>query len=813
MKERYDHKAVEAKWSSRWEREGVHRVDLDRAVRPFYNLMMFPYPSAEGLHVGNVFAFVGSDVQGRYHAARGYDVFEPMGFDAFGMHSENFALRTGTHPWHMVPRNVERFRETQLKRIGNRFDWSHEVDTTDPGYYRWTQWLFLEMHRHGLAYRGWADLNWCPTCRTVLADEQAESGSCERCDTPVQRRAMEQWFLRISAYAQRLLDGLDRLDWSETTKTAQRRWIGRSEGVRIRFPVRGAADPLEVFTTRPDTLWGATFLAISPGCGVLDGLMDSDRRTAVERYRTSGRAGGSPRTGGDARPKSGVPTGLFAVHPGTGSPLPIWVADYVSSSYGTGAVMGVPAHDRRDLELAEALGLPVVPVVRPVEESGQSAAAHGAYEGEGVLEASGPFTGMATPEARRQISAWLAREGIGAAEVRYRLHDWCVSRQRYWGPPIPMIHCERCGIVPVPEAELPVLLPYLEGFQPDGSGLSPLARCESFAATACPRCRGAARRETDVSDNFLDSAWYFLRYPSSDFPDRPFDPERTRRWLPVARYVGGNEHAVLHLLYTRFVTMALHDMGWLAFEEPFVTFRAHGLLVKDGAKMSKSRGNVVNPDAYLERYGADVLRTYLMFAGDFQASGDFRDGNITGIERFIARVWRLAGRSVAEESAPDPDLEVRVREKVRRVTADIERLHYNTAIAACMGLLSEIHSRSVPSHRHVAVLLRLLEPFAPFVTHELWERIGGQGMLCAQPWPHAEEDARELVPCRDVSVAIQVDGKLRDTMPLRAGTPEEEAVHAALARDRVRRHVVGRRVARSVYVQDRILNIVTTSAP
>jgi len=364
-----------------------------------------------------------------------------------------------------------------------------------------------------------------------------------------------------------------------------------------------------------------------------------------------------------------------------------------------------------------------------------------------------------------------------------------------------------------PEAELPVLLPYLEGFQPDGSGLSPLARCESFAATACPRCRGAARRETDVSDNFLDSAWYFLRYPSSDFPGRPFDPERTRRWLPVARYVGGNEHAVLHLLYTRFVTMALHDMGWLAFEEPFVTFRAHGLLVKDGAKMSKSRGNVVNPDAYLERYGADVLRTYLMFAGDFQASGDFRDGNITGIERFIARVWRLAGRSVAEESAPDPDLEAAVREKVRRVTADIERLHYNTAIAACMELLSEIDSRSVPSHRHVAVLLRLLEPFAPFVTHELWERIGGQGMLCAQPWPHAEEDARELVPCRDVSVAIQVDGKLRDTMPLRAGTPEEEAVHAALARDRVRRHVVGRRVARSVYVQDRILNIVTTSAP
>lgn len=632
MTERFDHKTVEAKWSARWEREGVHRVDLDRAPRPYFNLMMFPYPSAEGLHVGNVFAFVGSDVQGRYHAARGYDVFEPMGFDAFGMHSENFALRTGTHPWRMVPRNIERFRELHLKRIGNRFDWSHSVDTTDPAYYRWTQWLFLQMHRHGLAYRAAAEVNWCPSCRTVLADEQAEGGTCERCDAVVQRRRLEQWFLRITAYAQRLLDGLDRLDWSEVTKAAQRRWIGRSEG---------------------------------------------------------------------------------------------------------------------------------------------------------------------------------ARNGTGEADVNYRLHDWCVSRQRYWGTPIPMVCCQRCGIVPVPEAELPVVLPYLEDFHPDGSGRSPLARSESFSSTSCPQCRGAAQRETDVCDNFLDSAWYFLRYPSSDFPDRPFDPERTRRWLPVARYVGGNEHAVLHLLYTRFVTMALHDMGWLDFEEPFVTFRAHGLLVKDGAKMSKSRGNVVNPDAYLDRYGADVLRTYLMFAGDFQTGGDFRDGNIAGIERFIARVWRLAAQA---EERSDEAIEEEVREKVRRVTADIERLHYNTAIAACMELLSLIQSRGRPSRAHVAVLLRLLEPFAPFVTHELWERMGGEGMLCAQPWPETEPVTPEREPGWEVSVAIQVDGRLRDTMVLRAGTPKEQAVQAALSRERVQRYLADRRITRSIYVQDRILNLVTAVA-
>jgi leucyl-tRNA synthetase len=805
MAERYVHRIIERKWRDRWEREGTHVVDLGAARRPFYNLMMFPYPSAEGLHVGNVFAFVGSDIQGRYRKALGYDVFEPMGFDAFGMHSENVALRSATHPRELVQRNIRRFREEQLSRIGNMFDWTHEVDTTDPAYYRWTQWIFLRLFRAGLAYRAEAEVNWCPSCKTVLADEQTEGGRCERCESEVQRRSMTQWFLRITAYAQRLLDNLDRIDWSDVTREAQRRWIGRTEGADIILNVSGMSDSVTVFTTRPETLWGATFLVLAPGNPLASRITPADRAAGLGAYRDEARRHARQHRDVGTGVKTGFFTGAYAVHPATRARLPIWISDYVRLGHGSGALMGVPAHDARDFEFAQAFNLPIVTVMRPNGED----SARQPFEGDGVLENSGPFSGVDSAAARERIGTWLAERSIGGPSVAYRLHDWCISRQRYWGPPIPVIYCDRCGTVAVPEESLPVLLPHLADYVPDGSGLSPLARDKRFLHATCPTCGSAARRETDVSDNFLDSAWYFLRYPSSQRTDVALDRGLTRQWLPVSMYVGGNEHAVLHLMYARFITMALHDQGILGFDEPFERFRAHGLIIKDGSKMSKSRGNVVLPDAYLERYGADVFRTYLMFFGDFQLGGDFRDGNISGVERFLHRVWSYVTTATLEEGqAGEADFEGvlgLLAKTIARVTQDIERLHYNTAIAAIMELLPGLMGQEKHYRLSVEVLLKLLGPFAPFLAHELWERIGGEGMLCTRPWPVLDARPRE----NEVEIVIQVNGRLRDRMRVPRDTPQEVVVTCAMKREAVIRHVGASAVERLVFVPDRILNIVT----
>src|SRR6266550_3953823 len=555
----YDPQAVEAAVQRRWEERRVNEPDLDRPRRPFYNLMMFPYPSAEGLHVGNMFAFTGADIYGRFKRLQGHDVFEPIGFDAFGIHSENYALSVGTNPAVLIPKNIDNFRR-QLKRFGGMFDWRHELSTTDPAYYKWTQWLFLQLFKGGFAYKKRAAVNWCPKDKTVLANEQVINGRCERCGTPVEQRFLDQWFFRITAFAERLLTNLDRLNWSSSTATLQRNWIGRSEGADLTFETP-AGVKVTVFTTRPDTVFGATYLVLAPEHPLVDALTTEEHRAAVKAYlrEMQGKDLVSRRVG--EKTKTGVFVGSYVRNPATGEAIPVWIADYVLMDYGTGAIMAVPAHDRRDFEFATQFSLPIRQVVKVEGEPLPSVSE------EGTLMNSGAFDGILCREGARKIVEWLAGRGVATTRVQYRLHDWCISRQRYWGPPIPIIYCDACGPVAVPERDLPVELPFIQDFRPDASGVSPLARHEEWYFVKCPRCGAQGRRETDVSDTFLDSAWYFLRYPSTEFDDRPWDPARTKTWLPVSSYIGGNEHAVLHLLYSRFVTMVLHELGKVYFDE------------------------------------------------------------------------------------------------------------------------------------------------------------------------------------------------------------------------------------------------------
>jgi leucyl-tRNA synthetase len=794
----YDPEDIELAWQRVWAERRTNEPDLDRPGRPFYNLMMFPYPSAEGLHVGNLFAFTGADIYGRFKRLQGFDVFEPIGFDAFGIHSENYALTVGTHPARLIPRNIDTFRR-QLRRFGGMFSWSREVSTTDPRYYKWTQWIFLQLFKAGLAYRAKGAVNWCPACKTVLANEQVIDGFCERHpDTKVEQRFLEQWFFAITRYAERLLQNLDTLDWSPSTVTLQRNWIGRREGAQLVFETPAGARII-VFTTRPDTVCGATYVVLAPEHSLVDELTTAEQRAAVKAYQREAQGQDIvSRKVGD-KTKTGVFLGSYARNPATGEAIPIWIADYVLMEYGTGAIMAVPAHDKRDYEFAQAHALPVREVVRVEGEALPSVSE------DGVLINSGPFDGVSCRDAKRRIVDALAQRDLAKAEVQYRLHDWCISRQRYWGPPIPIIHCERCGAVAVPDDQLPVELPFIDDFRPDDTGVSPLARHKEWYHVACPQCGGDARRETDVSDTFFDSAWYFLRYPSTDWDDRPFDPGRTAAWLPVTSYIGGNEHAVLHLLYSRFITMVLHDLGHLPFDTPFPRFRAHGLIVKDGAKMSKSRGNVVVPDAYIQRWGADTFRMYLMFLGPFEVGGDFRDEGITGIRRFLDRVWALAHR-VRETSAPLPAaVERKLHQTIKKVTADTEALSYNTAIAAMMEYVNALRDAGTAARAALEPLVLLLAPYAPHLAEALWAHLGHEASVFTARWPAFDE---RLVLADEVELVVQVNGKVRARLTAPRGLAERDAVQRALADPAVVRVLDGHALRKAVYVQDRLVNLV-----
>jgi leucyl-tRNA synthetase len=823
--EKYRPIAIEKKWQRLWEERGTNTFTdqaLGSAEKPFFNLMMFPYPSAEGLHVGNIYAFTGADIFGRFRRLQGDDVFEPIGFDAFGIHSENYALKIGTHPMELIPANIRNFTR-QLKRVGLMYDWNHTVDTTDPEYYKWTQWLFLQLYKAGMAEKQEAPVNWCPSCHTVLANEQVIAGACERCGTPVEQRFLAQWFFRITRFAQRLLDNLQWIDWSDTTRKAQENWIGRSEGAEVLFPIarRRTADGerhepatlhaepqvIPVFTTRPDTIFGATFMVLAPEHPLVEQLTSDAQRAEVTAYRTRVASEDLVTRKKTDKEKTGVFTGGFCVNPATGREIPVWIADYVLMEYGTGAIMAVPGHDERDFEFATTYGLPIVRVIAGPGDD-EDTPLGDAYVGDGTLVNSGEFDALDWREAKRRITDWLAERKLGAARVNYRLHDWCISRQRYWGPPIPIIYCEQCGTVPVPESDLPVVLPYVENYKPDESGISPLARVEEWYRVPCPACGGTARRETDVSDTFLDSSWYFLRYPSAHRADVAFDPTLTRKWLPVHSYIGGEEHSVLHLLYSRFTTMVLHDIGLLDFEEPYTRFRKHGLIIKDGAKMSKSRGNVVVPDNYIEQWGADAFRTYLMFIGPYQEGGDFRDQGMQGPFGFLMRLWDSVVPVAELGNEPvSGTLEQKLHATIRKVTEDLDALRYNTAIAAMMEYLNAVREAGRKVNRaEVEPLVLLVAPFAPHMAEELWEKLGHDTpVFGAAVWP-SYDSAKATTDT--VEFVVQVNGKVRARIPMARGLSQDEAQSAALLDENVARFVDGGKVRKIVFVQDRLINLV-----
>ena len=808
----YDPATIEPRWQQKWAERGTNQPDLDGAARPFYALMMFPYPSAEGLHVGNLFAFTGSDISARFHRMMGYDVFQPFGYDAFGIHSENYALKMGAHPMELTPKNVANFGR-QVERAGFMIDPRAKVDTSRPEYYRWTQWVFLQLYKQGLAYKKAAAVNWCPTDKTVLANEQVEGGLCERCGTPVEQRFLEQWFFRISAYAERLLNNLDTLDWSSVTKHAQRNWIGRSEGAELTFwiadgdPQPGVSHSrasVRVFTTRADTIYGATYLVLAPEHPLVDTVTTPAQRSAVRTYQEStGRQDLVSRK--SVKEKTGVFTGAYAINPATDARIPVWIADYVLMQYGTGAIMAVPGHDERDFEFAQAFELPITRVVAAQGDSADTPLESAFTEdAEGRLVNSGAFDGLSVAEGKARVTGWLSDGGHASPVVNYRLHDWCISRQRYWGPPIPIIYCDDCGTVPVPESQLPVELPFIPDFKPDDSGISPLARHEEWYRVPCPTCGKTGRRETDVSDTFLDSAWYFLRYPSASRHDVPFDAERVKRWLPVNSYIGGNEHAVLHLLYARFVTMVLHDGGHIPFEEPFTRFRAHGMIIREGAKMSKSKGNVINPDSYMEQWGADAFRMYLMFLGPYEEGGDFQDKGIVGVRRFLDRLWATT-RDSSTNGVPDPEVMRKLHRTIKKAGEDSARLSYNTAIAAMMEYMNAMRRGDRVAHRdEILPLVQLIAPYAPHLAEECWALLGHDTSVFDAGWPAF--DPAMLVD-ESYELVVQVNGKVRGKVVVPMEATQDAAVAAAMTDAGIAKFVTGE-IRKVIFVPKRLLNIV-----
>ncbi len=827
---KYNHKSVEKKWSEKWENDGLYKNDMDEAKNPYFNLMMFPYPSAEGLHVGNMYAFTGSDIWGRYRRMKGFDVLEPIGLDGFGIHSENYAIKIGEHIRDVSKRTEKHFYE-QLRMTGNQYDWSRTVETYDPKYYKWTQWLFIQMYKEGLAYRKKSKVNWCSSCKTVLSDEQVEGGVCERCKTETVTKDMEQWFWKITDYAEKLLDNIKDLDWSDEVRIGQTNWIGKKEGINITYKIADTDLKVTVFTTRPDTNFGATFLVVAPDSKFVEKNMGKfPEKKKVEAYCKEAMKKTELERISEGRSKTGVFTGLYAINQLNDKKMPIFVTDFVLATVGTGCVVGVPGHDVRDFEFAKSKDIEIIRVV--VGSDGDKSAItkkEQVQEEEGKMINSGFLDGMDIHKATEKIMDYIEKQGWGKRITTYKLRDWCVSRQRYWGPPIPMIHCKKCGWQPVPEKDLPVKLPEISNFEdilPDGSGKGPLEKVDSFVNTKCPKCGGDAKRETDVSDPFVDSCWYFLRYPSTEFGDKPFDEKRTKKWLPVDMYIGGKEHTVLHLLYSRFITMALKDMGHIDFEEPFSKFFGHGLLIKEGAKMSKSKGNVINPDEYIEKFGADAVRMYLMFLGDFEQGGDWRDNGMNGMRKFVKRLYLVLGEHIKAlqngDIKEDNGRSNAIHRCIRDVEKDIKRLSYNTAISHLMIFFndrdwgckwSNDEEKLVPSKKGKDLFLDknalekfliVLAPFAPFIAEELWEQLGNKYSIHQQAWPEYNE---EVLQKGEIEIGVQINGKLRDTIMIQKEASKDEVKEKALESEKVKKYVKGD-VKKVIYVEGRIINFV-----
>ncbi|TMG56546.1 MAG: leucine--tRNA ligase [Chloroflexi bacterium] len=798
--ERYVPADIEPKWEREWAASGLHNTP-DESDRPnFYFLTMFPYPSGD-IHVGHWYAFAPADCAARHLRMRGYNVLFPMGFDAFGINAENAAIDRKIHPAVWTEKNMAHMRD-QFRRMGAAIDWRREVITCYPEFYRWNQWMFLKFLEKGLAYRAEAPVNWCPRDETVLANEQVIAGRCERCDTPVVKRQMTQWFFRITAYADELLR-FDEVDWPERVRVMQTNWIGRSEGADIAFPVEGeSGEEIRVFTTRPDTIYGATFMVLAPEHPLVAKITAPSRRAEVDRYVERARNMEEIERTAAERVRTGVDTGAFARNVFTGERIPIWIADYVLQTYGTGAIMAVPGHDERDFDFAKRHGLEIREVISPdgIEQGSLSAP----YLGEGRMVRSGPFSGTPTADGRRAVAEEAKRRGIGGPSVTYRLRDWLISRQRYWGTPIPVVYCDTDGAVPVRYEDLPIALPRDVEFT--GRGGSPLAHVPSFVNTTCPKCGGPARRDIDTMDTFVDSSWYMYRYLDPKFAAAFMDKDLGRKWLPVHQYTGGIEHAILHLLYMRFVCKALRDLGELWFDEPALRLRNQGTIIFGGRKMSKSRGNVQTPDEYVAIYGADTLRLFLMFLGPWTQGSDWDASGIEGVHRFLNRVWML-GLTDPGAGPRDRAIDRALHRTIAKVTADLETYHFNTAIAAMMELSNALQHASGPSRADaVDKLILLLAPFAPHIAEELWHRRGGTGTVHRQTWPAYDAT---LAAADEITLVIQIDGKVRERIPAPAGMSIARAEELARANPKVRAALTGRDVDRVVVVPDRIVNIVT----
>ena len=813
--EPYDPGSVEQRWQQRWEADSLyHTADRVEGQQNWYALTMLPYTSGD-LHVGHWFAMAPADVLARFKRMQGYNVLFPMGFDAFGLPAENAAIEGGAHPKDWTDANIERMRG-QLKRMGAMFDWEREINSSDPSYYRWTQWWFLQLYQQGLAYRAEAAVNWCPSCNTVLANEQVIDGHCERCHTEVEQRQMEQWFFRITDYAEQLLDN-EQLEWPEHVKRMQRNWIGRSEGVEASFaleqPAPDGSDEIRVFTTRPDTICGVTFMVLAPEHQLVAQVTTDEQRDAVENYVREAALKSDIERQSTEREKTGVFTGAFCVNRVTGERVPVWVADYALATYGTGAVMGVPAHDDRDFTFARRYGIDICVVIAPPQWDGGELEA--AYLEPGVTVNSGQFDSMPNEEMQEAMARHLEEQGWGGPKVIYRLRDWLISRQRYWGAPIPIVHCDDCGTVPVPEDQLPIELPYNVDFLPTGE--SPLKLSETFVNTTCPDCGKPARRETDTMDAFMCSSWYFMRYCDPQNAGAAIDRGAADAWLPVDLYTGGSEHAVMHLLYSRFFYKAARDAGTVPGDEPFVRYFSQGQIMgPDGARMSKSRGNVVAPDPQVERWGADTFRAYLMFLGPWEQGGPYDVDGIVGISRWLNRVWTLAAAPAELVDAPDTEgareLRRHAHSTLERVTADLSRYRMNTMIASLMELTNALHRARAagPVDRAtwdeaVGMLMLMLAPSCPHIAEELWGRLGHEYSIHQQAWPAFDP---ALTVQETVELAVQVNGKVRDHIELPAGAGEAAARAAAEALPRIAEQLAGREVVRVIYVPGRLVNIV-----
>ena len=798
MSEVYNHHTVEQKWQKVWDDNKAFAATNDFSKPKFYALVEFPYPSGQGLHVGHPRPYTALDIVARKRRMQGYNVLYPMGWDAFGLPTENYAIKNHIHPKIVTANNVKRFKE-QLHSLGYSFDWDREINTTDPGYYHWTQWIFRKLFEEGLAYKKEMPINWCTSCKVGLANEEVVNGVCERCGSPVVRKVKSEWMLKITEYADKLIDGLDTVDYIERVKVSQKNWIGRSTGAEVDFVIAGTDDKLTVYTTRCDTLFGATYMVVSPEHPYLDKYKDKiNNFDAILAYREEAAKKSDFERAELAKDKTGVQVdGLVAINPVTGKEIPIWVSDYVLMSYGTGAIMAVPAHDDRDWEFAKKFGLPIIQVVAKDGEEVDVNAAAFTDVATGVLVNSGFLDGLSVEDAKKKMIEFLEEKKIGHAKVNYKLRDWVFSRQRYWGEPIPIVHCDKCGYVSIPESELPLLLPEVESYEPTDNGESPLATMTDWVNTTCPCCGGPAKRETDTMPQWAGSSWYFLRYCDPTNDKELASKEALKYWMPVDWYNGGMEHTTLHLLYSRFWHKFLYDQGVVNTPEPYQKRTSHGMILgENGEKMSKSRGNVVNPDDIVRDYGADTLRTYEMFIGAFDLAASWSEDGV------LERVWKLQDIMTSEEGY-SKDLETKMHQTIQKVSNDFENLKYNTGIAAMMALINDFYKKNSVTKGEYKTLITLLNPVAPHITEEIWQAIGGEGYLYQQKWP--EFDAAKTVEST-VEIAVQINGKVKATLSIGKEDPKDEVI--AKGKELIKDKLEGKAIVKEIYVPGRIVNIV-----